>query len=188
MLYRCLGKFNPDLVLNQWYNIVSASEGRKEVRSMSYNIFLSHNEADKQLVQLIYENANSIGVSVYMYEHDSQPGVTIAPKIQAAIDNTQALVVLLTDNSQFSPYVQQEIGYAEAKGKLVIPLVQPGVSQKCLAMLDGKEYIAFDPWNPEIALSQLLEYLQKLKQGRENDQAILFGIGTLVVLALLSKK
>ncbi len=155
---------------------------------MSYNIFLSHNEADKNWVQWIFENAQSIGVSVYMYEHDSQPGMTIAPKIQAAIENTQALVVLLTTNSQYSAYVQQEIGYAQAKGKLVIPIVQPGVSQKSLAMLDGKEYITFNQSRPEAALSHLLEYLRKLKEARERDQAILIGFGTLVALALLFQK
>lgn len=126
------------MVLNQWYNIVSASEGRKETRSMSYNIFLSHNETDKQLVQLIYENANSIGVSVYMYEHDSQPGVTIAPKIQAAIDNTQALVVPLTNNSQFSPYVQQEIGY----GSLILKNMGQFSDLDLIAVVTPKKYQA----------------------------------------------
>lgn len=153
---------------------------------MSYNVFLSHNEADKQWVQWIFENAQSIGINVYMYEHDSQPGMQIAQKVQAAIDNVQALVVLLTPNSQYSPYVQQEIGFAKAKGKLVIPIVQPGVSQRCLAMLEGSEYITFDPTRPEGALSHLLEYLQKLKEARERDQAILMGLGTLFVLALIS--
>lgn len=155
---------------------------------MSYNIFLSHNEADKHWVKQISQNAKTIGVNVYMYEHDSQPGISIAPKIQDAINNSQALVVLLTNNSQFSPYVQQEIGYAQAKGKLVIPLVQPGVSLKCLAMLEGKEYIKFDPISPEGALSHLLAYLQKLKAGRESDQAILIVVAALFVMVLLARK
>ncbi len=155
---------------------------------MGYSVFLSHNEADKYLVQQIYQNAQSIGVSVYMYEHDLQPGMQIADKIQGAIENAQAFIVLLTHNSQYSPYVQQEIGFAKAKQKLVIPLVQPGVSQKCLAMLEGKEYIKFDPARPEMALSSLLVYLQKLKESREQDQAILMVLGALFVLALLSKK
>jgi hypothetical protein len=155
---------------------------------MAYNIFLSHNAADKHWVKWIYQNAQSIGVNVYMYEHDSQPEIQIANKIQQAIENAQALVVLLTHNSQYSPYVQQEIGFAQAKQKLVIPLVQPGVSQRCLAMLEGKEYIKFDPASPQTALSSLLGYLQKLKESRETDQAILFGFGALFLVALLSKK
>lgn len=154
---------------------------------MAYNIFLSHSGADKRWVQWIAENAHNIGINVYMYEHDAQPGMPIATKVQSAIENSQALVVLLTPNSEYSPYVQQEIGFARAKDKLVIPLVQPGVSKSCLAMLEGVEYITFDPANPEMALSRLLSYLKTLKESRERDQAILIGLGTLFVLALLSR-
>lgn len=154
---------------------------------MAYNVFLSHCEADKHWVQWIAQNAQNIGINVYMYEHDVQPGMPIADKVQSEIENSQAIVVLLTLSSEYSPYVQQEIGFASAKEKLVIPLVQAGVSKRCLAMLEGLEYIPFDPASPEGALSQLLNYLVRLKEARERDQAILMGLGTLFILALLSK-
>jgi len=155
---------------------------------MAYNIFLSHSGADQRWVQWIADNARRIDINVYMYEHDVQPGAPIAAKVQSAIENCQALVVLLTPNSEYSPYVQQEIGFAEAKDKPVIPLVQPGVSQRCLAMLEGTEYIPFDPDNPKLALSRLLNYVGKLKQIRERDQAILMGLGAVFLLALLSRR
>lgn len=155
---------------------------------MAYNVFLSHSERDQQWVQWIADNARSIDINVYMYEHDIQPGTSIALKVQSAIENCQALVVLLTPHSEYSPYVQQEIGFAQAKNKPIIPLVQPGVSPRCMAMLQGVEYISFNPGNPELALSHLLNYLGKLKDARETDQAILMGLGTLFFLALLSKK
>jgi len=154
---------------------------------MAYDVFLSHSEADRRWVQWIAENAQNIGINVYMYEHDAQPGLPIASKVQSAIENSQALVVLLTPNSEYSAYVQQEIGFARAKDKLIIPLVQPGISKRCFAMLEGVEYITFDPANPEMALSRLLSYLKTLKESRERDQAILMGLGTLFVLALLSR-
>ena len=155
---------------------------------MAYNIFLSHSGTDQRWVQWIADNARSIDINVYMYEHDIQPGTSIATKVQSAIENCQALVVLLTPNSEYSPYVQQEIGFAQAKSKPIIPLVQPGVSPKCLAMLEGVEYIPFNPDNPELALSHLLNYLGRLKDARKTDQAILMGLGTLFILALLSKR
>jgi hypothetical protein len=155
---------------------------------MAYNIFLSHSGVDQRWVQWIADNARNIDINVYMYEHDIQPGTSIALKVQSAIENCQALVVLLTPNSEYSPYVQQEIGFAQAKGKPIIPLVQPGVSPRCMAMLEGVEYISFNPENPELALSHLLNYLGRLKEARETDQAILMGLGTLFILALLSKR
>ncbi|MEE9233833.1 MAG: toll/interleukin-1 receptor domain-containing protein [Candidatus Acidoferrales bacterium] len=151
---------------------------------MAYRIFLSHSGTDKEWVKWIASNANNIGIHVYLYEHDPQPGTLIADKIKQAIQNSDALVVLLTRNSQFSPYVQQEIGFAEANRKRIIPLVQPGIQNQGLAMLEGREYIPFDFYNPQNALSTLLGYLQQLKKAKENEQAALMGLGALILLAL----
>ncbi len=152
---------------------------------MAYTIFLSHSAADAVWVKWIKVNAQQVGIEVYLYEHDPQPGRLVADKVQGAIRACDALVVLLTANSQFSPYVQQEVGAAKALNKRVIPLVQPGVSQSSLAMLQGVEYIPFDFQNPQPALSTLLGHLQGAKQGKESGQAILFLIGTFVVGALV---
>jgi hypothetical protein len=96
--------------------------------------------------------------------------------------------VLLTPNSQFSPYVQQEIGFAKARNKLVIPIVQNETSHSGLAMLEGIEYIQFDPNDPQGALTSLRSYLERLKKGKDNAQAILMGIGTILFLAFISEK
>ena len=155
---------------------------------MAYRVFLSHSEADKQWVEWIRAHAQNIGVEAYMYEYDSQPGTFISNKIQTAIENSHALIVLLTSNSQFSPYVQQEIGYALSKQKAVIPLVQPGVSQRALAMLQGKEYIEFNTLAPQEALARLLAYLKKLKESHESDQALLMALGTLLVIGVIASQ
>ena len=51
-------------------------------------------------------------------------------------------------------------------------------------MLEGREYIPFDFYNPQNALSTLLGYLQQLKKAKENEQAALMGLGALILLAL----
>lgn len=152
---------------------------------MAYTIFLSHSAADAKWVKWIKANAQQVEIEVYLYEHDPQPGLLVANKLQEAIKACDALVVLLTDNSQFSPYVHQEVGAAKALSKRVIPLVQPGVSQSSLAMLQGVEYIPFDFQNPQPALSTLLGHLQGAKQGKESGQALLLLVGALVVGGLL---
>ncbi len=153
---------------------------------MGYKVFLSHSSADAAWVKWIAENGRRVAVDVYLYEHDPQPGRMAADKLEAAIRNCDAMVVLLTANSRFSPYVQQEIGVAKGAGKLIVPLVQPGIEQGSLAMLQGVEYIPFDFGDPQRALATLLPYLQKLKQEKENQQAVLLGLGAIVALALLS--
>jgi hypothetical protein len=152
---------------------------------MGYRIFLSHSSRDSVWVNWIKENARRIAVEVYCYEHDPQPGKVVADKLKAAIGDCDALVVLLTANSRFSAYVQQEIGFAERAGKLIIPLVQPGVGPESLAMLEGREYIPFDYQNPQAALLKLLPYLQRLKQVKENQQVVLLGLGAIIALAWL---
>jgi len=150
---------------------------------MAYKIFISHSGADRQWVEQIDVIAKNSGIVAYLYEHDPQPGKPIAVKVKQAIQNSDALVVLLTSNSQFSPYVQQEIGFAEAMGMRIIPLVQPGIPERSLAMLEGREYISFDFYNPQVALLKLLNYLQKqlrLKKAKENEQTILM----LIILGL----
>ncbi len=62
----------------------------------------------------------------------------IAEKIKQEIMACDALVVRLTENGRSSSYVQQEIGFAEACGKPIIPLIQPGVAAEALAMLQGQ--------------------------------------------------
>jgi hypothetical protein len=153
---------------------------------MTYKVFLSHSNLDASWVQWIHLHATNIGIEAYLYEHDPQPGMLVASKVKQAIQNSDALVVLLTHNSQFSPYVQQEIGFAEAANKRIIPLVQPGIQPSSLAMLQGREFIPFDFYKPEVGLSTLLGYLNQLKKGKEDDRdrALLFGLGGVVLLAL----
>ncbi len=151
---------------------------------MAYKIFISHSGADRQWVEQIDVIAKNSGIVAYLYEHDPQPGKYIAEKVKQAIQNSDALVVLLTYNSQFTPYVQQEIGVAEGKGMRIIPLVQPGIPERSLAMLvEGREYIPFDFYNPQGALLKLHDYLQqqlRLKKAKENEQTILM----LIILGL----
>jgi len=150
---------------------------------MGYKVFLSHSSKDSAWVNVIKENAKAIGVEVYCYEHDPQPGKLVAEKLKAAIERCDTLLVLLTADSRFSAYVQQEIGFAEHARKPIIPLVQPGVGSESLAMLEGRENVPFDCQNPKQVLSRLIPYIQKLKQMKENQQAVLFGIGAIILLA-----
>lgn len=152
---------------------------------MPYKIFTRHSSADIDLVKWIKCNAENIGMDIYLFEYDIQPGMPITDKVKQAIQNSDIFVVLLTYNSQFSPYVQQEIGFAEASGKRIIPLVHPGIQKQALAMLEGREYIPFDFRKPEEALLVLLNYLQQLKTVKENEQAVLMGIGGIIFLSLL---
>lgn len=154
---------------------------------MVYTVFLSHSSADSKWVRWIKENAQGVGINVYLYEHDAQPGRLIADKVRTAIQQSDALVVLLTASGQSSTYVQQEIGAAKMADKPIIPLVQPGTKPD-LAMLEGVEYIPFDFARPKEALKTLLPHLQRLKQAKEDQLAVLLGLGSIILLGFLFTK
>jgi len=157
---------------------------------MGYKIFLSHSSADERWVKWIATNARSVGIEVYLYQYDPQPGTPLDQKIPLRIQECDALVVFITANARYSQMVHQEIGIAKGKQKLIIPLVQPGVPSEALGMLQGREYVPFDFQNPQQGLGTLLQYLQNLKQLKEKQQLALavLGLGAIIALAFLGGK
>ena len=129
-------------------------------------VFVSHSSRDVVAVESIRSQALALGVEPYTFEHDPQPGGYVAAKLQTAIASSDAMVVLLTVNAQASQYVHQEVGYALAQGLPVIPLVERGVSHDALAMLNGTEYVAFDPGAPGEASAGLAAALDRIRTER----------------------
>lgn len=86
-----------------------------------------------------------------------------------------------------SPFVYQEIGYARKAKKLIIPLVEPGISSSQLAMLEGLEYIPFDFEDPRQGRAQLNQELKKLldQQIAKSRQREALVAGLLVVALLV---
>lgn len=142
-------------------------------------IFLSHSSRAEQWCEWLAREARVLGIDTYLAEHDVRPGAVLAEKVKQAIRRCDAVVVLLTDNSAASPYVHQEVGFALAQEKLVIPLVQPGVRAEGLAMLQGVEYIPFDFEEPlaakrgfAMALNRLAEQAAQAGTGHLGDPRV----------------
>jgi hypothetical protein len=156
-----------------------------------YRIFLSHSSKDKNFVNLITVMSKLIDIDVYRYDHDIQPGVNIAEKLKQAIKKSDAMIVLLSEESQFSPYVHQEIGMAEISNKPIIPLVQIGLGHDCLAMLQGREHIPFDFNNPIDSLSKLDKHLRILvnkKQSEQYEKVVAILLLLIIIICATSKK
>ncbi len=154
---------------------------------MATSIFFSHSNSDRQWCEWLAADAEKVEITVYLAEHDEQPGGLLADKVKRNISKCNALVVLLTDNSVASSYVHQEVGYALGKKKLVIPLVQPGTSPAQLAMLQGVEYIEFDFHNPRPGKESFAAELGRLaeRQRKQDDLETLIALGVCVALLVL---
>src|SRR5450631_3067324 len=118
----------------------------------------SHASADRSLGEAIKTRVAHLGVETWLAEHDHQAGRRLEDKVHAALRRSTLLVVLLTRAGFDSHYVQQEIGAARHAGTLVIPMVDLTVdTDNDMAMLEGVEWISFDPDAPADAISQLTD-------------------------------
>jgi hypothetical protein len=165
--------------------------------------FLSHSMKDGPAVEMLRDHLDSLGVDLYLAEHDPQPGVSVVSKVIAAIERSDAVVVLLTEAGATAPFVQQEIGAARHADKLIVPIVQEGVDTRMLAMLAGLERIDVDFARPAEALARLTSGLEPLIQRQAEAMRsaqsraaavapaqiplpVLIGLGLLAVALLLA--
>jgi hypothetical protein len=136
---------------------------------MSTTIFFSHSSKDATWVDHLSRQARASGVETYLAEHDVSPGVQLSDKVRRNIEDSDAVLVLITENSWQSAYVQQEIGLALQAGKLVIPIVSTGAAHVDLGLLAGVEYILLDRSAPQDALARLSATLSEFVRRREAE-------------------
>ncbi len=152
---------------------------------MAYRIFLSHSFSDETTVKEIEQSINQPEFSLYVAEADRRYGESLPSKIEAEIDGCDAVLVLITRQNGESASVNQEVGYALGRSKLVVPLVEEGA--KTGVLLQGLEFVAFSLNKLQEALGNINEYFGKLasdKKAKGKARDILLGIG--VALAILA--
>jgi hypothetical protein len=135
---------------------------------MDYKVFFSHSMGQEDL-EMVYEavrDARLRGIACYVAERDQQLGVYLPDKIAAAILDSDCVVAFLTVGGSHSAWVQQEIAFAVAHGKQVIPVVEKG--QATTGFLTGVEYLPLDRAAPQPALQQLTSYLSGRKSERDD--------------------
>ena len=96
------------------------------------------------------------GVKPYMYEYDLRPGALLVAKLRDAITSSSAMVVILTAESASSRKAFTRRSASPLVQEPIIPLVEAGVGQKELALLNGVEFVVFDPAKPEEALTAMV--------------------------------
>ena len=80
-------------------------------------LFISHSSKDRQWVDLVCKRIETAGFAAYQAEYDhSGIGHDLGSKIQDAIKNSIAVIVLLTKSASESPIVRDEIGFAMGRG------------------------------------------------------------------------
>ena len=103
-------------------------------------VFISHAHADSPLAARVSEALEKSGLKVWNEDVSLLPGDNWAAEVARALDESQAMVVLLTPDWLTSPYVRREMEYALGSknySNRLVPVVVGGRDQ-----LDSREI----PW------------------------------------------
>ena len=152
---------------------------------MTYRVFISHSTRDQGLVIALANLLAKFEVEVFVAEWYLTPGASLDKKVFGQMETADCMVALLTKDGMRSNWVQQEIGYALKTDKLLIPLVEKGIDPRDLAVLQGREYIEYDPFQPQQALVRASAYMKSLKLKKEEQRKNLLVAGGILALFLL---
>jgi len=107
-----------------------------------HHVFLSYSRVDISIMHRVRDDLQSAGLKVWTDE-GIQPGTTSWKEaIEAAIQDTEMLVVLMSPDSNNSMWVQREIDYADVQDVEVLPLLVRGEPRESVPFaLAGAQFI-----------------------------------------------
>lgn len=82
-----------------------------------HDVFISYKSDDSALAMKVVKALEDSGIPCWIAERDIQTGSNYATDIPNAINNAKYFVLILTDKSQNSPWVQKELGLAITQKK-----------------------------------------------------------------------
>ncbi len=87
------------------------------------HIFIGYVEEDSSLVEEIAGGLEASGYRTWYYERDSVPGLSYLEQMGKAIDDAQAMVLVISPQSVTSRQVTTEVVRAHEQAKPFIPLL-----------------------------------------------------------------
>jgi hypothetical protein len=92
-----------------------------------YKVFLTHSSKNMDMVLSLGSMLKSANVEVYIAELNPEPGADLNEKIKRNLSDSDAVLVLLTDEGIRSDWVWREIKYAIQLSKMIIPLIEKAI-------------------------------------------------------------
>lgn len=143
------------------------------------NVFVSHSSADKELVGVIQDAFEEIGVNGYFAEFRME-GRSVPDKLRDAIRDSQAVVVFWTrkvsDVPRTRDFVNAEIGEAHMAGKPVYVFREEG-TEVPLLLAHITDYFTFTTTTVPSAVRRMKAFLHHYKA----DEDLWKKVGLVVV-------
>ncbi len=110
---------------------------------MRHKVFLSYARGDETAAQELRAELRDVDLAGWMDESDIASGDVISQKIKEALESASVVVVLLSERSLKSPWVQFELGAAFGLGKRIVPVFigRKGGEQSLPDLLRGTMYL-----------------------------------------------
>lgn len=133
-------------------------------------VFISHSQNDENLavtLKGVLEESNEI--NAFMFEQKKRYGIQIIEKITCEIDEADYLVAIITQNTQESASVNQELGYAQGRGIEKIAMVEDKTKKGF--MIYGSECCDFSKTNFKDKCVEIRKYIlnEGLKYTRDRE-------------------
>jgi formylglycine-generating enzyme required for sulfatase activity len=132
---------------------------------MSSQIFISYSRADKEFVDQLARNLVENGIDVWIDRSNIRGGDRWRQRITEGISSSQLVVVVLSQQSLYSEYIERELCIAANHRKPLIPVrCQPveTLGSPVEFYLSGLQYIPFDQGNYDQNLNHLLAAITKI--------------------------
>ena len=158
----------------------------KEVLHMPYTAFISYNTTPEEQV-FIYRLQTLAGASDITVLLPQRNGQRLTSETKLRIDKADGVIVFLTSN--LSPHVREELAYAEAKEKLIIPIYEKGI--RLPSGQKKSNWISYNPQSdtPGMVEQKVVEFLKRKKVEKENrDAIVLIGLGLGLLWLISSNK
>jgi uncharacterized protein YjbI with pentapeptide repeats len=155
--------------------VIRLLSGLPQFGSSYYSCFISYCNQDKKFVKKLRDDLFNNGVKVWYMAEDIKIGDKIRDKIYSEISNHDKLLVVLSNNSIGSSWVEEEVYKAlseeDVKNNIILfPIMLDDIlslSKPWIEKIKNSRYIAnFVEWDkePEKYISSLKKLLQDLKK------------------------
>jgi hypothetical protein len=127
-------------------------------------VFVSYVREDEAVAHLLSYILGRNGIKCLL-DRGLQPGRQFDTQIQDMIKDADMILLLLTNASAQSPWVNQEIGFAIAHGKKIWPLATGSYIEPHGMLASTQSYSMFDWSDPGRTVDRLVKTLQSSASG-----------------------
>ena len=146
----------------------------RDLGSEYSSCFISYSHNDEEFARMLYSKLSERGIRLWFAPEDMRAGQKLHEQIESGIENFDRLLLILSENSMTSSWVETEIRHALSEEKRTGQRKLLPISLVPFETI--KEWKCFDADTGRDMAVEIREYLIPDFSSLESDDAIAFGI------------